>query len=506
MKPRQFIRSLRKDRILNQTRPRANPTKGNPAALACPRHFVSVRPVIHRAIICILSGLAFAATAAKRPNVLFIAVDDLRPQIASFGRDRMITPNIDRLTRAGVAFERAYCMVPTCGASRASLMTGLRPTRNRFVSYTARADKEAPQAVTLNTHFKNHGYHTVSLGKVFHSSADNEQGWSESPWRPKAPTYALKSSYDGAKLRKGRKRGAPYESAAVPDDFYSDGQTANEAVARLKRLADRDQPFFLAVGFYKPHLPFVAPKKYWDLYPAKEISLPENYYPPKYAPEIAIHNSGELRSYAKVPPKGPVPDEMALNMIRGYRACVSYTDSHIGRLLDTLKKEGIDDNTIVILWGDHGWNLGEHTLWCKHCCFETSMNAPLVISAPTLPGSRGGRNSQALTEFIDIYPTLCDLARIDKPGHLEGASLVPVLTGAKRSVKSAAIGRFQEGDTIRTDRYRLTIYTDKRGRVTDRMLYDHQADPHENLNIAEQPENAELVARLTKQLRAGMGK
>ena len=447
-----------------------------------------------------------ASLVAARPNVLFIAVDDLRPEILSFGRDTMVTPHIDRLVKTGVGFERAYCMVPTCGASRASLFTGIRPARNRFVSYTARADKDAPGITTLNTHFKNHGYHTASLGKILHFPADNEHGWSEAPWRPKAETYALAASKGGGRKRNGKTRGKPYEAADVPDDFYADGKTAGEAIARMKRLAKANQPFFLAVGFLKPHLPFVAPQKYWDLYPAKSISLPDNYYPPKYAPEIAIHNSGELRSYAGVPAKGPVSDEMALSMIRGYRACVSYADAQIGRLLDALEELKLDRNTIVVLWGDHGWNLGEHTLWCKHSCFETSMNAPLVFRAPSLTGSQAGRNTTALAEFIDIYPTLCDLAGIPKPAHLHGASLVPVLTGTKASVKSAAIGRFVAGDTIRTDRYRLTLYRDKRGNVTDRMLYDHQTDPHENLNIARLPENAALVARLSRQLLSEMGR
>lgn len=456
-------------------------------------------------LLLILLGLN-STTAARKPNILFIAVDDLRPEIFSFGRGHMVTPNIDRLAKSGVVFERAYCMVPTCGASRASLMTGIRPARNRFVTYTARADKEAPKAITLNTHFKRNGYHTASLGKVFHSPADSAQGWSEEPFRPSAPRYAKAASMKNAKIKKGKKRGMPYEAGDVEDSFYGDGQTADRAVADLKRLAKREQPFFLAVGFTKPHLPFVAPQKYWDLYPAKTISLPDNYYPPKYAPKEAIHSFGELRSYAGIPNKGPVSDEMALNMIRGYRACVSYTDRHIGLLLDTLDELGIRDETVIVLWGDHGWNLGEHTLWCKHCTFETSMNAPLLISAPTLAGSKSGKSTRSLAEFIDIYPTLCDLAGISLPAHLQGTSLLPILKSPRAEVKKAAIGRFQSGDTIRTDRHRLTIYRDKKGKFVSRMLYDHREDPHENLNIAELPENQDLVSRLTEQLEKGMGK
>jgi iduronate 2-sulfatase len=472
-----------------------------------PRALIITFPPMLKTVTALLAAPLLAVSAANpRPNVLFIAVDDLRPQILSFGRDGMVTPHLDALARSGVAFERAYCMVPTCGASRASLFSGIRPARNRFVSFTARVDEDAPGIVPLHTHFKSHGYHTVSLGKILHFADDNQDGWSEKPWRPKAETYALADSKGGGRKRKGRTRGAPYENADVADDFYSDGQIANEAVRRLEGLARKEQPFFLAVGFLKPHLPFVAPRKYWNLYPADKITLPDNYYPPKYAPEIAIHNSGELRAYAGVPAKGPVPDEMALNLIRGYRACVSYVDAQIGRVLASLKELGLDRNTLVVLWADHGWNLGEHTLWCKHCCFETSMNAPLLFRAPTLPDFQPGRTTPALAEFIDIYPTLCELAGLARPSHLQGASLVPVLSGRKDSVKDAAIGRFQEGDTIRTDRYRLTLYSDKQGRITDRMLYDHREDPHENLNLAGQPEHRETVERLTRQLRAGMGR
>jgi len=447
-----------------------------------------------------------SVAAGKKPNILFIAVDDLRPEIFSFGRDHMITPNIDRLAKSGVVFERAYCMVPTCGASRASLMSGIRPARNRFITYTSRADQDTPNAVTLNTHFKKNGYHTVSLGKIFHTPADNESGWSEKPVRPKAPTYANAASMKNPKRSKGRKRGAPYEAGDVEDSFYTDGQIADQAVSDLTRLAKKEKPFLLAVGFTKPHLPFVAPKKYWDLYPAKTISLPDNYYAPKYAPKEAIHSSGELRSYAGVPAKGPVSDEMALNMIRGYRACVSYTDSHIGRLLDTLDELDIRNDTVIVLWGDHGWNLGEHTLWCKHCTFETSMNAPLLFSAPALAGAKRGVATKSFAEFIDIYPTLCDLTGLSEPDHLEGTSLVPILKNPNTRVKQAAIGRFGSGDTIRTDRYRFRMYHDRKGKLVSRMLYDHREDPHENLNISELPENKDLVAHLTHQLVSQMGK
>jgi len=448
-----------------------------------------------------------AAAAPPRPNVLFIAVDDLRPQLGCYGCEGMVSPNLDRLAAEGVVFNRSYCMVPTCGASRASLMTGIRPARDRFVNYQAWAERDAPGATTLNTHFKRHGYYTVSLGKVFHPPPDNAQGWSEPAWRPPRDGlglghYALESSYKGLKLSP-RGRGPAYEKADVPDDTYGDGRLAARAVANLKRLANGDEPFFLAVGFFKPHLPFVAPAKYWDLYDHENIHLPSNYARPKGAPGVALHNSGELRAYAGIPRSGPVSDETARMLIHGYYACVSYTDAQIGRLLDAVDELGLKDDTIVIVWGDHGWNLGEHTLWCKHCCFETSMRAPIIIR---VPGVEGGKKTDGLTEFIDIYPSLCELCGLPSPEHLEGRSFVPLLKNPTAAWKDAAIGRYRAGDTIRTDRYRYSFYSDKNNEPLGRMLYDHREDPQETVNLAGRDPLAAEVERLHEKLQAGKGK
>jgi len=249
-------------------------------------------------------------------------------------------------------------MVPTCGASRASLMTGIRPARNRFVNYYTWAEKDAPGITTLNTHFKNHGYYTVSNGKIFHNMQDNAVGWSEPAWRPeRRGAYMLEKNR--AKYVNSRSRGPAFESADVEGEAYADGRLATKSVKDLRRLAKMDKPFFLAVGFFKPHLPFIAPKKYWDLYDRDQIRLPETYHRPKDAPNEAIHHWGELRTYADIPKRGPLSDEMALTLIHGYYACVSYTDAQIGKLLDELKRLGLADNTIVILWGDHGWNQSE---------------------------------------------------------------------------------------------------------------------------------------------------
>ncbi|QDT13502.1 sulfatase [Stieleria marina] len=450
---------------------------------------------IQFAVLVMLGGVGFAmaallggaqASAADRPNVLFIAVDDLRPELGCYGKQHIQSPNIDRLAKTGVLFERAYCMVPTCGASRASLMTGLRPARKRFVSFLTIAENDAPGIVPYHTHFKHNGYHTVSLGKVFHNIKDNADGWSKPAWRPKGVSSYQRSENQVLHRKRqqlgNRTRGPAWESADVADNAYTDGVIAERAMADLKRLKDQDQPFLLAVGFLKPHLPFVAPKKYWDLYDHQDIRLPANYHSPRDAPKESIHSSGELRAYAGIPAKGPVSEEAARNLIHGYYACVSYTDAMIGKVLDELDRLELSQNTVVVLWGDHGWNLGEHTLWCKHSCYETSMQIPLIVRAP---GIQGGQRRPNLVESIDLYPTLCELAGLSLPAHLHGNSLVPLIKSQDAAWKSAVVGRFQNGDTIRTDAFRFTEYTNKKGKQTSQMLYRHDTDPGENANVAE---------------------
>ncbi len=445
-----------------------------------------------------------AGTEGKRPNVLFIAVDDLRPQIGCYGHKQMISPNIDRLASNGVIFSRCYCQVPVCGASRASLLTGVRPTPERFLNYATWADKDLPGVLSLPKHLRDHGYYTISNGKVFHHATDCVTGWRERPWRPgPSPAgnwrnYVTKENIAVAATRKGR--GPAFEVGEVPDNAYFDGQIADKAISDLRRLKEMDKPFFLAVGFLKPHLPFNAPVKYWELYKREEIDLADNPFRPKGAPDAALHNWGELRNYEGIPQKGPLPDDLARTLVHGYYACVSYTDVQIGRVMKELERLGFRDNTVIVLWGDHGWNLGEHGLWCKHCNFETSLHSPLILSAP---GMGAGKKTNALTEFVDIYPSLCQLCGLPLPGHLEGASLVPLMKKPDRSWKKAVFSRYQRGDSVKTDRHRYTEWRDKRGKVFARMLYDHQVDLAENVNIAERPENRELVAGMRRMLREG---
>jgi len=461
----------------------------------------------------VMTAAGFAADPPAKPNILMIAVDDLRPQLGCYGQSQVQSPNLDRLAAQGVLFERAYCMVPTCGASRASLMTSIRPAPKRFVTHLAWADREAPGLITLNTHLRQNGYVTLSNGKVFHHPEDSAEGWSEPAWRPGGRPASGATPKGGGKKGKGTAKPAtdedgntmraPFQAVDTPDEELGDGQVAQKTIADLRRLKEEREPFFLAAGFFKPHLPFIAPKKYWDLYPAGTLKLPDNYHRPKDAPDEAIHTFGELRAYQGVPKTGPLPDELALNLIRGYHACVSFTDAQIGKVLAELDRLDLAKNTIVVVWGDHGWNLGEHTLWCKHCCFETSMRVPLIVRGP---GLKGGVRTAGITELIDLYPTLCELAGLPIPAHVQGRSFVPLLKSPTLPWKDQAIGRFMNGDTLRTADHRFTEYANARREPVARMLYDHHSDPAENVNIAELPAEKALVANLTARLRAGKGK
>jgi arylsulfatase A-like enzyme len=422
--------------------------------------------------------------AAAKPNVLFIAVDDLRPQLGCYGQRQIKSPNMDKLAAIGLTFINAYCNVPVCGASRASLLTGIRPTQNRFVGYNTYAQDDAPGAVSLPQHFRNNGYHTISNGKIFHHINDIPESWSEKPWNPAAESgsflnYLTDRNQQIVDSTKGR--AYPYEMAEVEDEAYFDGQIAAKTIEDLKRLKDEGKPFFLASGFLKPHLPFNAPKKYWDLYPPETISLPDNYFPPRNAPDAAIHNFGELRNYYGVPAEGPVSDEMALELIHGYYACVSYVDAQIGKVLDALEELGLAENTVIILWGDHGWQLGEHSIWCKHANFKTSLNAPLIISAP---GFRGNQKTEALVEFIDIFPSLCELAQLENPAQLHGKSFVPLMENPGQQWKEAVYCRYVLGESIKTKDYLYTEWFNKQQESFASMLFDHQQDPDENVNVA----------------------
>jgi arylsulfatase A-like enzyme len=312
----------------------------------------------------------------------------------------------------------------------------------------------------------------------------------------------------GAAAGSRTKNGPAFEMADVPDDFYRDGKIANLAVETIRGLKSKKEPFFLGVGFSRPHLPFVSPKKYWDLYDPAAIQLAPNPYRPKGAPEYALTTSGELRNYLGIPAEGPMPDALARQLKHGYYAATSYMDAQVGKVLDELERQGLRQNTIIVLWGDHGWKLGEHGEWCKHSNVENDTNAPLLVSAPGM--KHAGKQTNALVEFVDIYPTLADLAGLPLPGHLEGVSAKPVLEDPNRAWKTAAFSQYPRGPqrmgySMRTDRYRFTVWVDRRepAKVEATELYDHQTDPQENVNIAQDPKNAKLVERLMVQWKAG---
>ena len=457
----------------------------------------------------LLTASLYAADA-KKPNVLFIAVDDLRPEINASGSKLIKTPNLDRIAARGTTFDRAYCQQAVCSPSRSSLMTGRRPDATRVWDLETHFRKALPDAITVAQHFKNHGYYSQSMGKIFHGGFDDAPSWSEPSQYPKATPYAspeaLKMIADPANIdKKGRARGPAVESADVPDDTFIDGKVARLAVATLAKLKQKEQPFFLAVGMAKPHLPFVAPKKYWDLYNPNDIYVPAYQKLPAGAPEFVGHNNSELKSYADIPNEGAIDDATARHLRHGYYAAISYMDAQVGLILDALEKEGLVEKTIIVLWGDHGWQLGEHGLWHKHTNFELAARAPLLIS---MPGQKAaGRKSASLAEFIDIYPTLADACGLPKPKDIDGVSLRPILDDADAKVRPVAISQYPRSDagkslmgySIRDDRWRLVLWRDRKDNsIHATELYDEANDPHETVNVATKVEHAEVIARLSQ--------
>jgi iduronate 2-sulfatase len=486
-----------------------------------------------RVLLTVLFVCAVSPLHAQplKPNVLFVVVDDLKPTIGCYGDKLAKTPNIDRVAATGTLFERAYCMQALCAPSRNALLTGLRPEVLRIYDLGTNFRKRAPEVKTLPQWFKENGYVSHGVGKIFHVGHGNHEdaaSWSVPHFQGKTVSYALpenrgkltreealfsNSEEDIGKLP----RGAAYESADVPDDTYPDGQIANESIKRLRGLKESGKPFFLAVGFLRPHLPFCSPKKYWDLYDPAAFTLAERTTPPDGAPAYAPQFGGEIRQYEGIPEKGSVPDDVQRKLIHGYYAAASYADAQLGRVLDELEKLGLAENTIVIVWGDHGWHLGDHGMWCKHTNYEQATHAPLLISAP---GRRLPQRTSAIVEFVDVYPTLCDLAGLAKPSHLQGESLVPILDtpSLKRTAAFQVYPRGSKetgpllGHAVRTDRWRYVEWRKADGTAAARELYDLQNDPQETVNVAVHPENAEVVkehasllaSRLAKPVPAGL--
>ncbi|MBL9114196.1 MAG: sulfatase [Verrucomicrobiaceae bacterium] len=453
------------------------------------------------AIIC-FNGLLHAAS----PNVLLILVDDLKPALGCYGDEAAKTPNIDKLADEGVRFDMAYCNQAVCAPSRFTLMLGSRSTSTGLYGLGSKLRKVLPDAVTMPQHFSKHGgYVTHSVGKVFHVGHGNEgdpSSFTEPVFKDKVIEYAGATSgsltreealFTNQQLDRIQQlpRGPAFESPDVKDDDYADGRVAAEVIRRLK---DAKQPFFMAAGFVRPHLPFSAPKKYWDMHDPGKLPQPKITTPPADSPKVAHKKGGELVAYDIDEPVSP---EMQRKLIHGYYAGTSYVDAQIGKVLDALRASPAAANTIVVLWGDHGFHLGDHGFWTKHTNYEQATRIPLIIKAPGV--SKAGTMTRQLTESVDVFPTLCELAGLPAPmgpQPVDGVSLVPVLRDPTERVRDHAYHCFPKqsmGRVIRTERYR---FVDWGG---EKELYDYETDPLETKNHVK--DQAEVVERLSTILR-----
>jgi len=458
----------------------------------------------------------------NRPNVLFIAVDDLRPELGCYGNTVVSSPNIDNLAAQGVVFTHHFVQVPTCGASRFSLLTGMRPRKRTHLSNNVMFNelagkKEVKLPETFIHHLRRNGYYTVGIGKISHSADGRVYGYLDPVSEEKELPHswdelvfdhgkwgtgwnAFFGYADGENRQSMNKEVKPYESAQVDDAGYPDGLTANLAISKLRELKDRSQPFFMGVGFFKPHLPFNAPEKYWQLYNRDSIPVSPNPNIPDNISLQSLHGSAEFNQYKLgdefASLDRTVSDTYARKLIHAYYACVSYIDHQVGRLLTELRALGLDKNTVVIVWGDHGWHLGDQRVWGKHTIFENALRSVLIISAPGV--LKGGSRVNDIVESVDIYPTIMDLCGIENPYQLDGESLVGLNYGG-RGPDQAAYGYFKNGITLRTEDYRLTKYFRMDEPTIE--LYDHRIDPFESRNIAS--ENPDIVRKLMPVLEKG---
>ena len=534
--------------------------------------------------IIFLVGLLFCfgcqpssqTTEKKKPNILFIAIDDLRPELGCYGSPIAKSPNLDALAADGILFNKAYCQQAICSPSRASLMTGTRPeTVGIIENYTYFRDLN-PDIITLPQHFRANGYETVYHGKIYHGKfTDEDLSWSRKPATdkvtvPKPKLVGGYASEDNQKIFRDNQeairkkyssvehyalgRGPAYERADVPDHTYPDGYNVDLAIATMKdMLAQNDKPFFLGLGFVMPHLDWRAPAKYWDMYDRDAIPMAEHQSAPEDGAAMGLHASFELRVRAGIPKSGPIEGDLARTLKHGYLACVSYIDAQIGRMIAALDDAGIRDNTIIIVWGDHGWHLGDMGVWGKATNYEIGTRVPLMIWTPDLLKKNRGKKTDALVELIDMYPTLCDLAGIEKPAHLEGYSFEPLLQNPSLSWKTAAFSQYPNpalrewaanpltsgmretyfgplieevesriidqqqdkwdrslfendlmGYSMRTKQHRLIAWKNYKQPHDPPIfleLYDHNTDPAETKNIA--AANPALLSELLVQLEKG---
>ena len=461
---------------------------------------------MRRLIISTLPFLILSTAIAAPLNVLFIAVDDMKVELNCYGQKHVISPNIDRLAQRGTLFERAYCQQTVCNPSRASVMTGLRPDTLKVWDLPTHFRTHHPDVVTLPQLFMKNGYFAQGIGKIFHNWRQDDWKGDEVSWSvPSFLHYAThgadRPQVEGELPPDHASGKRSSECRDVPDEAYYDGRIAEKAVTTLRALKKRTQPFFLAVGFWKPHLPFNAPKKYWDMYDRKKVPLPRVLTPPNNAPAIALTN--DRINAAK-------DRDLLRELSHGHLAAMTYLDTQIGKVLNELDALELRDNTIVVFWSDHGLHLGEHGLLRKTTVFDVDARVPMIISSPK---HRGGRRTSSLVELLDLYPTLADLCGLKPPANLEGKSLVPVLKNPNVVIKAAALtqtprpnyprGKMPQtmGYSIRAGHYRYTEWREfASGRITARELYDHRKDPGETRNVIADSTHAKFLPKLAEQL------
>lgn len=485
-------------------------------------------------LLILLSALCplLSAFSAQPLNVLFIAVDDLRPDIGCYGVRHAKTPNIDRLAARGIVFDKAYCAQAVCSPSRTAILTGLRPDTTKVWDLDTHFRDAQPDCVTLPQHFRQNGYHTSALGKIEHHGFEDGPSWTEPRWFPSGEMVKVDEQdwtkhtvtkfegvpsefanpIEGGDKRKGgkaAKKGPAYEVSPKSDEQLPDGAVAVEAVKRLAALKAAGKPFFFGVGFVKPHLPFVAPKKYWDMHDPVKIPGPAFVTYPEGTQDFVGHTNGELHAYPGTPKENPIPDDFAKTLRHGYNACITYTDAQIGKVLDALDEEGLAESTVIVLWGDHGWQLGEHGLWHKHTNFEIAARAPLLIALPK--SATAGKHCAAPVEFVDVYPTLADVCGLKVPQGLAGMSLKPYLENPDAPMQKPAISVYPKsskdhggalmGYSVRNEQWRATFWRKRNAADIGFIeLYDERNDPNETVNLATKPELAEVIASLQKHL------
>jgi uncharacterized sulfatase len=454
-------------------------------------------------LLCLFSLGIFHSTHAAQPNVLLLMSDDLAATLGCYGHPQAKTPHLDALARRGVVFSKAYCQFPHCNPSRSSMLTGMRPNTTRVTNNEDNLYKNHPGVLTMPHHFRENGYATARCGKIFHlgvpsglESMDDPQGWDfGTPFESELPFPPGRQSL--VQVRRGKKDGLGWQEIPGDDDQLVDGVFAKTAIEWLGKR-EGGKPFFLAVGFHRPHLPLVAPAKYFDLYPFESITLAEA--PPDDEADIPEPaRNGAVPSYMLT-----ATSEQRRAAIRAYLACVSYVDAQVGRLIASLKEAGLDDNTIILFTSDHGWHLGEHGLWHKRSLFEESARVPFILATPGM--KTAGQRSNSLIELTDVFPTLCDLCGVSAPKQLEGKSLRPFIENASAEIHTAAFTQARRGKkaefwgrTIRTVRWRCTEWNEGRNGIE---LYDHETDPQEYTNLASDPKHAATLQELRGALAA----